>query len=239
MSGITALGALGSGLTPAPLAPRVTVTHTATVTITPSSVPVLPPSRLPPLILPQRRRRLPAVGNGRLAHTTPRTLEVGRLQPLRQRPFLRHAHRHQRQDVTSPGGIRPFIPSTTPVRSQRPLERFLSMGQIAIALYHSRARPATARREGSGHHCQHRSRRTRSAHRRLFNTIHPTYDEEAEDQQHSFRREKVSSVNPAFMASSTPTPYKHYSEAALNIIYPSTPWLPPRRVERAPADGSG
>ena len=44
------------------------------------------------------------------------------------------------------------------------------MGQIAIALSHSRRRAATARREGSGHDCQHRLRQTRSAHPRLVNT---------------------------------------------------------------------
>jgi hypothetical protein len=48
------------------------------------------------------------------------------------------------------------------------------LGQIAIALSHSRHRAATARREGSGHDCQHRSRQTRSAHRRLNNTFPTT-----------------------------------------------------------------
>ena len=48
-------------------------------------------------------------------------------------------------------------------------------GQIAIALYHSRRRTASARREGGGNDCQHRSRQTRSAHRRLSNTTHHCY----------------------------------------------------------------
>ena len=82
-------------------------------------------------------------------------MEVGRLQPVRQGPFLRHAHRHQRQAVTSLGGTRP---STLSVRA-RPLERLVSMGQIAIALYHSRARPQPREGKGVGIYCQHRSRR--------------------------------------------------------------------------------
>ena len=50
--------------------------------------------------LSQRRCCLAAIARrGGFACTTTRTLEVGRLQPLRQRPFLRHPHRHQRQAV--------------------------------------------------------------------------------------------------------------------------------------------
>ena len=41
-------------------------------------------------------------------------------------------------------------------------------GQIAIALYRSRSRTASARNEGSvDYYCQHRSQRTRSSHRRV------------------------------------------------------------------------
>jgi hypothetical protein len=61
-------------------------------------------------------------------------------------------------------GVRSLSPSTTPDAGPRPRE----------AWWRNATSPLP-RKEGSGNDCQHRSRQTRSAHRRLFNTIHHFY----------------------------------------------------------------